>query len=440
MPTRRGVGVSTEKQFVEQLDSARDAHQRLRLKLMQRIALGLLLGMAVIYVLALSQRHAHPALGFVVAFSEAAMIGAIADWFAVVALFRHPMGIPIWHTAIIPNSKDDIGRNLGEFVENHFITEEAISQRLRAVNPAGLLSTWLLAPNTASKLGHTMAKAFEKLLKSLDDAKISRILGEAASRQLSQLDVSATAGKVADLLVAESKHQDLLDGVLLGIADYLSDESNKPQIAAFLIGAFEIDNAILKKGLSAYVPRGMRSLNQFAVGVHGNVEHPLRKRFDALVKDFVLRLKADPDWYESIARYQQETLVSPQVEVLLNSIWGVIKLRLKADLTRDDPVIAAQLATLVRKVGEILAADADLREWLNQAIESGSVSLILQHRGEVGKFIEGQLAQWTKDEMSQRIELAIGRDLQFIRINGTLVGGLVGVIIYALTQLTGRAG
>jgi len=429
-----------QNQFAEQLDSARDVHQRLRLKLMQRTALGLLLGMAVIYVVAFSQRHAHPALGFVVAFAEAAMIGAIADWFAVVALFRHPLGIPIWHTAIIPNSKEGIGRNLGEFVENHFMTVEAVTKRLRAANPAGLLSSWLLAPDTAPKLGHALAKAGEKILESLDDAKISRLLQEAASRQLSQLDVSATAGKVADLLVAERKHQDLLDGVLQGAADYLSDERNQPQIADFLISAFGIDNAILKKGLSAYVPRGMRSLNQSAVAVQGNAEHPLRKKFDAWVKDFVLRLKADPDWQECIARYQQEALVSPQVEVLLNSIWGVIKLRLKADLSRDDPVMAAKLGTLVRKVGETLAADAGLRDWLNQVIESGSAALIHQYRGEVGKFIEAQLAQWTKDEMSQRIELAIGRDLQFIRINGTLVGGLVGVIIYALTLLAGRVG
>lgn len=430
--------MSTERQFVEQLDSARDAHQRLRLRLMQRTALGLLLGMAVLYVLALSQRHVHPALGFVVAFAEAAMIGAIADWFAVVALFRHPMGIPIWHTAIIPNSKDDIGRNLGEFVENHFITEEAVSKRLRAANPAGLLSTWLLASNTAPKLGHTMAKAFEKVLESLDDAKISRILAEAARRQLGQLDVSATAGKVADLLVVEGKHQDLLDGVLHGVADYLSDESNQPQIVDFLIGAVGADSFVYKKTISTFSPSLTRSLHQFSVGVQGNAEHPLRKKFDAWVKDFVLRLKADPDWQEGIARYQQETLVSPQVEALLHSVWGVVKLRLKADLSQDDPVIGAQLGTLVRKVGETLATDADLREWLNQAIESGSAALIRQYRGEVGKFIEGQLAQWTKDEMSQRIELAIGRDLQFIRINGTLVGGLVGVIIYALTQLAGH--
>ena len=430
--------MSTENQFVEQLDSARDAHQRLRLKLMQRTALGLLLGMAVLYVLALSQRPVHPALGFVVAFAEAAMIGAIADWFAVVALFRHPMGIPIWHTAIIPNNKDDIGHNLGEFVENHFLTEEAVSERLQAANPAGLLSTWLLAANTSPKLGHAMAKAFEKFLESLDDTEIGPLLGAAVGSQLGRFDVSTTAGKVADLLVAESKHQNLLDGSLRGVAEYLSDERNQPQISEFVIGALGADSAIYKKAISTFSPRLTRSLNQFIVGVQGNAEHPLRKKFDAWVKDFVLRLKADPDWKDGIARYQQESLASPDVKALLDNIWGVAKLRLSTDLSSDAPLIGVQLGALLRRVGETLAADADLREWLNQAIKSGSAALIRKYRGEVAKFIEGQLALWTKDEMSQRIELAIGRDLQFIRINGTLVGGLVGVIIYALTQLAGH--
>jgi len=437
MPIKQGMSVSTESQFVEELDSARDAHQRLRLKLMQRTALGLLLGMAVIYVVALSQRHAHPALGFVVAFAEAAMIGAVADWFAVVALFRHPLGIPIWHTAIIPNSKDDIGRNLGEFVENHFITEEAVSKRLLKADPAGLLSGWLLAPNTAPKLGHALAKAFEKVLDSLDDTKISRLLGNATCKQLSQLDVSETAGRGAELLVAERKHQDLLDGGLRGATDYLSDEGNLPQIIDFANSMLGADNYLYKKAISTFLPNLISALNQSIVGVHGNAEHHMRKKFDALVKDYVIRLKADPDWQASIARYQQESLASPQVETLLNSIWGVVKLRLSADLSSDDPVIGAQLAALVRHVGETLATDAALREWLNQAIESGSAALIRQYRGEVGKFIEHQLAQWTKDEMSQRIELAIGRDLQFIRINGTVVGGLVGGILYTLTQLAG---
>ena len=204
------------------------------------------------------------------------------------------------------------------------------------------------------------------------------------------------------------------------------------------LDALGADSAIYKKAISTFSPRLTHSLNQIIVGVQGNAEHPLRKKFDAWVKDFVLRLKADPDWKDGIARYQQESLASPEVKALLDNIWGVAKLRLSTDLSSDAPLIGVQLGALLRRVGETLAADADLREWLNQAIKSGSAALIRKYRGEVAKFIEGQLALWTKDEMSQRIELAIGRDLQFIRINGTLVGGLVGVIIYALTQLAGH--
>jgi uncharacterized membrane-anchored protein YjiN (DUF445 family) len=428
--------MSADIHVVEELDSLRDAHRRLRLKLMQRTALGLLLGMAALYLLALSQRDAHPAWGLVSAFAEAAMVGAIADWFAVVALFRHPMGIPIWHTAIIPNSKDDIGRNLGEFVENHFITEEAVLKRLRAANPAGLLSAWLLAPGTAPRLGRIAAKAAEKILASADDAEIGRVLRTAASRQLGELDVSAVAGSLADLLLAERKHQELLDGVLEGMTDYLADESNEPRVADFFIEVFGIDSAIIKAALRASAPRVLGSLQQSIIKVRNAADHPLRAKVDSWVKDFVLRLKADPDWQDNISRYQREMLASAQVEALLDNLWQTVKGRLQEDLRRDDPALGRQFSMLFRKIGETLTADAGLGEWLNQAVESGSAQLIRRYRGEAGKFIEAQLTQWTKSEMSERIELAIGRDLQFIRINGTLVGGLVGVAIYAVNYFS----
>ena len=428
--------MSSASEVIAQLDSERDALRRVRLKEMQRMAVGLLLAMVGLYILALAQRDASPAWGFVAAFAEAAMVGAIADWFAVVALFRHPLGIPIWHTAIIQNSKDDIGRNLGQFVENHFITEEAVAQRLAAVDPARLLSAWLLAPNTAPKLGHTLAKAAAKLLEALDDEPIGRLLRETVSRQLSRLDLSNSAGKLADLLVAGRRHQDLLDGILQGIVDYLANENKRPLLTEFLIEAFRIDQAVYKFAVRHYAPKAMNSLSQSVVNVQGDAEHPLRKKFDAWVRTFVLQLKADPDWHDSLARCQSEVLASPQVEAVLDSLWHRIRRRLQADLARDDPVLGGQLAALVRKIGETLSADAGLRAWLNQAIDSGSAGLIRKYRGEVAMFIETHLAQWSQAEMTQRIELAIGRDLQFIRINGTLVGGLVGVAIYSFTYLT----
>ena len=421
----------------QQLDSAEDALRRTRLRTMQRMAGGLLLLAFLVFCLARSLLGLHPAWGYVSAFAEAAMVGAVADWFAVVALFRHPLGIPVWHTAIIPNSKDDIGRNLGQFVESHFITEQGIAERIRQANPAGLLGAWLLAPGHSAQLGLAMAKAARVVLNALDHEAMGLLVQGAATRQLSQFDIAATAGKLLDLLMVGGSHQLLLDSVLRELSSYLDEEKNQQQAIDFLIAAFGVENVFYKVGTAAIGPRALRSLAKSAHEVLLDPAHPARARFTGLVQEFVLHLKDDPAWHEFIARHQQETLESARVQDLLGSLWGVLRDRLLDDLGRDDPATARQIAMLAGKVGDALAHDARLVEGFNRAIEAGSVLLVRNHRGEVGQFIETQLARWSREEMSDRIELAIGRDLQFIRINGTLVGGLVGLAIYTATRLLG---
>jgi len=414
-----------------------DARKRARLRGMQRVAGSLLLFALLVFCIARSLLGMHPAWGYVAAFAEAAMIGAVADWFAVVALFRHPLGIPVWHTAIIPNSKDDIGRNLGRFVESHFVTERGIARRIRQADPAGLLGAWLLAPGHSAALGQSLAKAAQVLLDSLDHASISRLVQDAATRQLSKFDIAANAGQLLDLLVAEGRHQQLLDSVLSGVSEYLKEEKNRQQAIDFLIAAFGVENVLYKVGTAAMGPRALRSLSQSALEVLQDPAHPARDRFSAWVGDVVLHLKDDPAWHEFITRHQRETLASARMQDLLGSLWGVLKDRLHQDLGRADPAMARQIALLAVKVGEALARDKRLVKGLNRAIEAGSASLVRNHRGEVGRFIETQLARWSREEMSDRIELAIGRDLQFIRINGTLVGGLVGLALYTATQWLG---
>jgi uncharacterized membrane-anchored protein YjiN (DUF445 family) len=421
----------------KQLDSAEDALRRARLRTMQRVAGGLLLLAFGVFCLARSLLGLHPAWGYVSAFAEAAMVGAVADWFAVVALFRHPLGIPVWHTAIIPNSKDGIGRNLGQFVESHFITEQGIAERIRQANPAGLLGAWLLAPGHSDQLGLALAKAARVVLNALDHEAMRLLVQGAATRQLSQFDLASNAGKLIDLLVAGGSHQPLLDSVLRELSRYLDEEKNQQQAIDFLIAAFGVENVFYKVGSAAIGPRALRSLARSAHEVLLDPVHPARARFTGLVQEFVLHLKDDPAWHEFIARHQRETLANARVQDLLGSLWGVIKDRLLDDLDRDEPATARQVAMLAGKVGDALANDARLVEGLNRAIESGSVLLVRNHRGEVGQFIEVQLARWSREEMSDRIELAIGRDLQFIRINGTLVGGLVGLAIYTVTRLLG---
>ena len=404
---------------------------------MQQVAGGLLLLAFGVFCLARSLIGLHPAWGYVSAFAEAAMVGAVADWFAVVALFRHPLGIPVWHTAIIPKSKDDIGRNLGQFVESHFITEQGIAERIQQANPAGLIGAWLLAPGHSAQLGLAMAKAMKAVLHALDHDAMSLLVRDAATRQLSQFDIASNAGKLLDLLVAEGRHQQLLDSALRELSGYLDEEKNQQQAIDFLIAVFGVENVFYKVGTAAIGPRALRSLARSAHEVLLDPAHPARARFTGWVQEFVLHLKDDPAWHDFIARHQQETLANARVQALLGGLWGVLKDRLLDDLGRDDPAIARQIAMLAVKVGDALAHDARLVEGLNRAIEAGSVLLVRNHRGEVGQFIETQLARWSREEMSDRIELAIGRDLQFIRINGTLVGGLVGLAIYTVTRLLG---
>ena len=418
-------------------DTDNDTVRRARLRTMQQVAGGLLLLAFAVFCLARSLLGLHPAWGYVAAFAEAAMVGAVADWFAVVALFRHPLGIPVWHTAIIPNSKDAIGRNLGQFVEGHFITEDGIVRRIRQTNPAGLLAAWLLGSGHSDILGQAMAKGLKVLLAALDDNAMRQLVRRAATRQLSRFDIASNAGELLNLLVAQGRHQQLLDSALQSLSSYLSEEQNQQQAVNFLVAAFGVENALYKVGSAAIGPRALRSLRQSAQEVLQNPDHPARGRFNNWIEDFVLHLRDDPQWHEFITRHQRETLANGRMQELLGGLWDMVKQRLLDDLGRDDPALARQVAALARKVGQALAQDAQLADGLNRAIESGSMLLVRNYRGEVGRFIEAQLARWSREEMTERIELAIGRDLQFIRINGTLVGGLVGLAIYTAVRLIG---
>ncbi|WP_338052553.1 DUF445 domain-containing protein [Rhodocyclus purpureus] len=418
---------------------AADRQQRARLRRMQLWAGGLLLASLLLFIVAQLLHARHPAWGYVAAFAEAAVIGAMADWFAVVALFRHPLGIPVWHTAIIPRRKDDIARSLGQFIENHFITEEGITRRIRDADPATRIASWLLHPVNKARIGDAGARALRQLLLAIDDAEMSEAIRDIATRQLARIDLSGSAVTLADMLVEADKHQQLLNAVLDGIGGYLGNEENRPRITQFLISAFDIDNALLKMALGRYAPRAIVSLHGTVAAIRNDPEHAFRLSFGEWVDACIERLREDPEWRARIARHQSETLASPAVQSILAGFWDAIRDHLLDDLGRDDPRIAARTQALVDRIGRLLVTDESFRDWLNAAIEAGSRGLVHRYRGEAGKFIEQQLAQWTREEMSERIELALGRDLQFIRINGTVVGGLIGLLIYTALQLAGRS-
>jgi uncharacterized membrane-anchored protein YjiN (DUF445 family) len=422
-----------EDDIVEQLDIAENTFRRSRLRTMQRVAVGLLITATVLFAFARSRHGQHPGWGYLEAFAEAAMVGAIADWFAVVALFRHPLGIPVWHTAIIPNSKESIGKSLGTFVENHFITEEGIAERVRQADVAMRLGEWLLHPAHAKQVGDSAAALVKQVLDGLDDEQIRLLVRDLATTELLRLDLSGMAGEAMDALLAEGKEQELLDALLGKLAVWLADEKNHEVVRSFLMRSLDLNNTILVTLVGGYVPTIIGALERQLADARLDTSHALRGQVGAWIADSALHLKADPAWQEAVARYQRQTVRSDSVQASLGGLWDVFRDRLLADLHSNSPALVSLTQGLVEKTGRVLVSDPTTRQWLNSALESVSRVLVQRHRGEVTPFIEQQLAKWTKEEMSDRIELAIGRDLQFIRINGTLVGGLVGLLIHAVT-------
>lgn len=425
--------MNTEVNIVAQLDVAEDTYRRSRLRFMQRIALALLLGAGVLFAVARSQHGQHPAWGYLEAFAEAAMVGAIADWFAVVALFRYPLGIPLWHTAIIPNSKDSIGTSLGNFVENHFITEDSVVERVRKADIAMRLGEWLLHPLNSKQVGDATAGFVRQVLQHADGDAIRAMIRELATNELVKLDLSTLAGGGMDALIAEGMPQTMLDAVLGQVGAWLADEDNHETISGFMIRSLGIDNGMIKSVVQSYMPKVIESLQNHVTAVRQDDSHPLREKVGGWIAESTMRLKADPEWKSAMTRYQQQLVHSERVQGALNGLWDTFRERMLADLQGKSPALVHATQGLVEKAGRVLVTETDAREWLNAAIESISRTLVQRYRGEVTPFIEQQLAKWTKEEMSDRIELAIGRDLQFIRINGTIVGGLVGVVIHVVT-------
>jgi uncharacterized membrane-anchored protein YjiN (DUF445 family) len=413
---------------VAQLQS--DARQRQRLKVMRWAATGLLVLMTGVFALAQTQLGEHPAWAYVRAFAEAAMVGAMADWFAVVALFRRPLGLPIWHTAIIPTKKDEIARNLGEFVESHFVTVEAIVGRIRSFDPATRLSQWLVQPQNAEKLGKLLTVAARQILASVDDKQVRAMLRAALTKRLEAVEL---AGPVADFgfgLIAEKRHHDWLDWALQTTHEWLDSEGADATLSAALDSV--LDNkllALLKGTATTRIRKGLKTLVDTAAK---DPQHPLRLRLDAHVANWLAQLETDPELGQRLRIFQTATINSPGLQAAFDNLWDELKTWLSDDLSHHDPALARHTARIAGEWGASLATDSATRSWINQSLEAAAIPLIVDNRGKVAAFIQAQIDAWSKEEMTDRLELAVGRDLQFIRINGTLVGGLVGLVLHVL--------
>ena len=404
---------------------------------MKRVALGLLCGAALLYAVASVLHGQHPAWGYVAAFAEAAMVGAIADWFAVVALFRHPLGLPIPHTAIIPSNKDRIGAKLAGFICDNFLSTAQVLGKLRQFDAAGRIADWLARPASGEKLGEWGVAATRYGLSAFDDERVRDFMGRAVAAGLAKIDLSRLTGQALDALTAGGRHQALLDDVLQQVAGLLEGEEVQAHITEAIAREIKtlryvgLDQVAAKLATRKIVAAVARTIGELAA----EPDHPMRKRFDHFVDDFVVRLKLDPEFQQRGEQIRAELVAHPALGDYLHGLWGELLAWLHDDLGRGDSTIRRRIAAMAGALGARLQGDEAIRRWINEQIEAAAPLAIERYREDIRRYIEERVGEWNAQEMTVELERHIGRDLQFIRINGTLVGGLVGLLIHTATQL-----
>jgi uncharacterized membrane-anchored protein YjiN (DUF445 family) len=407
------------------------------LRRMKRVALGLLCGAALLYAVASVLHAQHPAWGYVAAFAEAAMVGAIADWFAVVALFRHPLGLKIPHTAIIPSNKDRIGAKLAGFICDNFLSTAQVLGKVRQFDAAGRIADWLARPASGEKLGEWGVAAARYGLTAFDDERVRAFMGRAAAAGLEKIDLSRLTGQALDALTAGGRHQALLDDVLQQVAGLLEGDELQAHITEAIAREIKtlryvgLDQVAAKLATRKIVAAVAHTLSELAA----EPEHPMRKRFDHFVDDFVVRLKLDPEFQRRGEQIRAELIAHPALGDYLHGLWGELLAWLHDDLGRHDSTIRQRIASMAGALGVRLQGDEAIRRWINEQIEAAAPLAIERYREDIRRYIEERVGEWNAQEMTVELERHIGRDLQFIRINGTLVGGLVGLLIHTVTQL-----
>jgi len=412
-----------------------------QLKRSKRLALALLLVAAATFVVTLFLPPNFWVLGLK-AIAEAAMVGALADWFAVVALFRRvPVPFISRHTAIIPRNKDRIGENLGRFVQEKFLDTDSLLALIRRHDPSQMLAHWLNTPGNADRIGRHLLQVMRGFLDLTDDERIQRFLRRAVHRALDKVDLTQSSALLLDSLTKNNRHQELLDAAVQQLLRLLHKPGTREFIATQIVRWLKREHPIKAKMLPTEW-LGEHSADVVANAVDSildevaiNQGHELRLGFDRAVQRLIEKLKTDPEMAERAEVIKNWLKEDESLNRYIGELWQDLRSWLKADLNSEDSRVQERVRLAALWFGETLAADEALRISMNQHLEDAARSIAPEFAEFLTRHISDTVKSWDAREMSQQIELNIGRDLQFIRINGTLVGGTIGLVLYLLSQL-----
>ncbi|MEU1703881.1 DUF445 domain-containing protein [Streptomyces sp. NPDC005706] len=409
-----------------------DEERQRGVRRMKLTATGLLLFVALVYVLARLATHqgAGPWAGYVAAAAEAGMVGALADWFAVTALFRHPLGLPIPHTAIIPTKKDQLGVSLGEFVGENFLSQDVVRQRLRAVGIGSRLGTWLARPEHADRVTAELATALRGALTVMRDRDVQAVVTEAVTRRADIQEIAPGLGKMLERIVADGGHRRVVDLVVARAHDWL--ELHRADVMSAVEG-----------GAPGWTPRFVdkkvgdrvyKELLRFVTEMRDMPSHPARGALDRFLTDFASDLQSDTDTRTRVERLKADILGRGEVQDLIASAWTAVRSMVVAAAGDERSELRMRVRAALLSLGTRMANEPKVQQKVDGWVEGAAVHVVTTYRKEITSLITDTVAGWDAEHTTRKIEAHIGRDLQFIRINGTVVGSLAGLLIYVVTR------
>lgn len=405
-----------------------EQEQAVQLKKARALATGLLVLMAILFVIARSFQSRFPSLSFVAAFAEAAMVGALADWFAVTALFRSPLGLPIPHTAIIPRNKDRIGDSLSDFLEKNFITQEIIREELRIIDFTGAAAMWLSDTANSKAISHQIVRSIPVLLRIVEDEDVQQFIQHQISATLRGMKFAPALAEIVSLLVASKHHETLFDHLIRMAADAL--EKNKSYIRWRI---HESSPRWLPKAVDEKLYERLLDALQDTLDEMREEDSEWRVRFQHSVESLIERLRTSPEYEEKLDSILREIVGHPLFRTYLVELWHSIRSRLAADVASESSQMVAKLDEAFRAFSRELLQDERVQVKLNQWIRIVATETIVARREMIADLVSRVIRKWDADTMSRKLELHVGKDLQYIRINGTLVGGLVGLVLHAVS-------
>ena len=407
----------------------------------KRQALGLLLIVTGVFIVSSIAAGSSLWADAIKATAEAAMIGALADWFAVRALFhRVPIPFIVHHTAIIPRNKDRIGQNLAAFVRDKFLDPASLVDLLRRHDLVERLAQWLLVPDNARHLGQQVARMLAAALEMVQDRQVEHLIRKAMRALIGRIDLTQTLARVLEALTHQGRHQALLDDALTQLISVLKNDGTRNVIARTIVQWLKKEHPLKEKMLPTdwLSDQGAAMLASALEGlladIAQNPQHQLREKFDATVQQFITQLQQDPTWAqkgEAVRRYLQ---TNPTLGHYVQELWQGVRSSLQRDLADEHSALAGHVRGMGLWLGQALAQDATLRQTLNERLQQWAHGLAPELSQFVAQHIQDTVQRWDAHDMARLIELNIGKDLQYIRINGTIVGGLIGLILFSLSH------